>query len=93
MDDEIHVQVTVIFCEMVVCFMTLLSYEDFGKNLFIFWVRMLVLCIYFDSLSLSVTCGRSVVFSRYSGSHHDIAEILLKVVLKTLTLTIDSLVK
>jgi len=36
MDDEIHVQVTVIFCEMVVCFMTLLSYEDFGKN-YSFW--------------------------------------------------------
>jgi len=31
---------------------------------------MFVLCIYFDSLSLSVTCGRSVVFSRYCGSLH-----------------------
>ena len=39
--------------------------------------------------SLSETCGRSVVFSEYSGSstnkidHHDIAEILLKVALST----------
>jgi len=29
----------------------------------------------------------SVVFSRYSGFHHDIAEILLKVTLNTITLT------
>jgi hypothetical protein len=45
---------------------------------------------------LSVTCDRSVVFSRYSGflhdktDRHDIAEILLKVVLniKAITLTL-----
>jgi hypothetical protein len=39
-----------------------------------------------------VTCGRSVVFSGYSGflhqktDRHDIAEILLKVALKTISL-------
>jgi hypothetical protein len=38
-----------------------------------------------------VTCGRSVVFSGYSTNktdHHDIAEILLKVALNTMTLTL-----
>jgi len=41
----------------------------------------------------SVTCGRFVLFSRYSVSstnktdHHDITEILLKVALNTITLT------
>ena len=44
--------------------------------------------------SLSVTCGRSMVFSRYSGffhqktDHHKITEILLKVALITITLTL-----
>ena len=43
-------------------------------------------------LSLSVICGRSVVFSGYSGSFtnktdcHNIAEILMKVVLSTITI-------
>jgi hypothetical protein len=37
---------------------------------------------------LSVTCDRSVVFSGYSGFlHHDITEIVLKVLLNTITLT------
>jgi len=31
-----------------------------------------------------VTCGRSVVFSGFSGFRHDIAEILLKVALNTI---------
>jgi len=38
--------------------------------------------------ALSVTCNRSVVFSRYSGYLHDITEILLKVALQTITLTL-----
>ena len=38
--------------------------------------------------SLSVTCDRSVVYFRYSRFlHHDIAEILLKLALSTITLT------
>ena len=38
--------------------------------------------------SLSVTCGRSEVFSKYSSfHHHNITEILLKVMLNTITLT------
>jgi hypothetical protein len=45
--------------------------------------------------SLSVTCGRSVVFSGYSGSStnkndsHDITEILLKVLLETISPPVD----
>jgi arginine/lysine/ornithine decarboxylase len=35
-----------------------------------------------------VTCGRSVVFSRYITDSHDIPEILLKVALNTKTLTL-----
>ena len=39
---------------------------------------------WWGALSLSVNCGRSVVFARYSGifnktDHHDISEILLKI--------------
>ena len=41
---------------------------------------------YFSGDSLSVNCGRSVVFSGYSG----LAEILLKVAFKTITLTLTS---
>jgi hypothetical protein len=37
-------------------------------------------------ISLSLTCGRSVVFSWYSGFHHNITQILLKVALNTLIL-------
>ena len=43
-------------------------------------------------IRLSVTCDRSVFFSRYSGSstnktdHHDITKLLFKVVLNTITL-------
>jgi hypothetical protein len=36
---------------------------------------------------LSVTCSRSVVFSTNKSDNHDIAEILLKVALNTMTLT------
>jgi len=36
-----------------------------------------------------VTCDRSVVFSGYSGFHHDITEILLKVALITINQTIN----
>ena len=52
------------------------------------------------SYSLSVTCHRSVVFYGDSGGlvsstnktdHHDIIELLLKVALNTLTLTISPL--
>ena len=35
-----------------------------------------------------MTCGRSVVFSRYITDSHDIPEILLKVALNTKTLTL-----
>jgi hypothetical protein len=48
--------------------------------------------------SLTVICNRSVVFSGHSVSsinktdHHDIAEILLKVVLNTISLTLFSIV-
>jgi hypothetical protein len=44
-----------------------------------------------------VTCGRSVVFSGYSGSStnkndsHDITEILLKVLLETISPRVDHL--
>ena len=38
---------------------------------------------------MSGTCDRSVVFSVYSGFLHDIAEILLKVALNTITLILD----
>jgi hypothetical protein len=38
--------------------------------------------------SLSVNCGRLVVFSTNKTDHHDINEILLKVVLNTITLTL-----
>jgi hypothetical protein len=49
--------------------------------------------------SVSVTCGRSMVFSEYSGfpppikktNSHDITEILLKVALNTITLTLQSI--
>ena len=34
--------------------------------------------------NMSVTCGRSVVFTGYSGFLHDITEILLKVALNTI---------
>jgi hypothetical protein len=37
---------------------------------------------------LSVTCGRSVVFSTNKTDRHDIAKILLKVALNTITLTL-----
>ena len=37
-------------------------------------------------IKLSVTFGRSVVFSGYSGFLHDITEILLKVALNTINL-------
>jgi hypothetical protein len=40
-----------------------------------------------DTTSLSMTCDRSVVFSTNKTHHHDITEILLKVVLNTITLT------
>ena len=59
---------------------------------FIYWILELFW------QSLSVTYGRSVVFSGYSGfpwkktDHHDIAEILLKVALNTITLTPDNVV-
>jgi len=43
---------------------------------------------------LSVTCGKSSVFSAFSWNNktdrHDIAEILLKVALNTITLTLTS---
>jgi len=45
-------------------------------------------------IKFTVTCGRSVVFSGYSGflhnktDRHNITEILLKVVLNTITLTL-----
>jgi hypothetical protein len=49
-------------------------------------------------ITLSATCGRLVVFSRYSGfvhqkktDHHDITEILLKVALNTITPTLEPL--
>jgi len=42
------------------------------------------------TLFLSVTCGGSMVFTGYSGFlHYDIAEILLKVALNAITLTMD----
>jgi len=39
-------------------------------------------------IKLSVTCGRSVVFSGHFGFLHDIAEILLKVVLSNIARTL-----
>ena len=56
------------------------------------WVRTLFMarCTWYNIRwsSLSVTCDRSVVFSRYStnkADHHDITEILLKVALNTIS--------
>jgi hypothetical protein len=57
------------------------------------WIPHMVRCTRYNIMwwSLSVTCGRSVVF-RVSSTNktdcHDITEILLKVVLITITLTI-----
>ena len=39
-------------------------------------------------IKLSVTCGRLVVFSGHFGFLHDIAEILLKVVLNNIARTL-----
>jgi hypothetical protein len=55
------------------------------------WVQipLMVRCSRYNImwLNLSVTCGRSVVLSGYSGYLHDITEILLKVALNTWTPT------
>ena len=59
------------------------------------WISIMERCTRYNIMwwSLSVTCDRSVVYFRYSVSstnktdHHDIAEILLKLALSTITLT------
>ena len=61
------------------------------------WVRILFIarCTRYNIMwqSLSVTCDRSVVFSTIKTDCHDIAEILLKVVLNTITLHPPILIK
>jgi hypothetical protein len=46
------------------------------------WILLMVSCTWYNIMwsSLSVTCSRSVVFSTNKTAHHDITEILLKVV-------------
>jgi hypothetical protein len=54
------------------------------------WISIRARCTTLCDKSLSVTCDRSVVFSRYSNKktdRHDITEILLKVRLNTIKQT------
>ena len=53
------------------------------QSLFHNWVRSIILDINVF-FCLSVTCNRSVVFSTNKTDHHDITEILLKVVFNTI---------
>jgi len=61
------------------------------------WVRtpFMARCARYNIMwkSLSVICDRSVVFSGYTNKtyHHDITEILLKVALNTITLTLKNM--
>jgi hypothetical protein len=69
--------------------------KNLSKNNQTVWVRTPLRCTRYNImwLSLSVTCDRSVFFpgtpvsSTNKTDHHDIAEILLKVVLSTIILT------